>query len=52
MAARLFRRNPMERILGFFNEENSTLQDVRLLASLPWGRFLAAAARLLVLRRV
>ena len=52
MAARLFRRNPMERILGFINEENSALQDMRLVASLPWGRFLAAAARLLVLRRV
>ncbi len=41
----LFRKNPIQRIFHFLDEKNSLGQDLRLIASLPWGPFLGALWR-------
>jgi lycopene beta-cyclase len=40
---RLFARNPVERVLGFLDERSGVRDELRLIASLPMGPFLAAA---------
>jgi lycopene beta-cyclase len=47
----LFKNNPIQRVFGFLDEENSWLEDLKVLASLtPWP-FLSAAGKLLLRRR-
>jgi lycopene beta-cyclase len=47
----LFQNNPIQRVFGFLDEENSWLDDLKILASLtPWP-FLSAAGKLLLRRR-
>lgn len=36
----LFRKQPMQRILTFLNEDSSLLDELRIFSSLPWGPFL------------
>ncbi len=36
----LFRKQPMQRILTFLNEDSSLLDEVRIFLSLPWAPFL------------
>lgn len=48
----LFRRNPVQRIFRFLDEENTLPEDLRLLASLPPGPFLQALLRVKVLGKI
>ncbi len=48
----LFRRNPIQRIFRFLDEESSRWDDLRVLASVPPGPFVAAWARLKLLHKV
>ncbi len=48
---RLFQRNPIDRMLRFLNEEVSRPETLKIMASVPWGPFLAAGFRLKVLGR-
>jgi lycopene beta-cyclase len=36
----LFRKQPMQRILTFLNEDSTLLEEIRIFASLPWAPFL------------
>ena len=36
----LFRKQPMQRILTFLNEDSTLLEEVRIFLSLPWAPFL------------
>ncbi len=47
----LFRNNPIQRVFAFLDEEQSFLEDIKVLASLPPLPFLQALIRLKVLRR-
>jgi hypothetical protein len=42
--ARLFARNPAERVLSFLDETSTIGDDLRIMASLPPGPFLRALA--------
>ncbi len=48
----LFRKNPIARILGFWDEENPFLQDLRLLATLPLGPVIRAAIKVFIFGRI
>jgi lycopene beta-cyclase len=48
----LFQNNPIQRIFRFLDEESSWGDDLGILASVPPGPFIAAWARLKLLRRV
>jgi lycopene beta-cyclase len=48
----LFRRNPIQRIFGFLDEENPLGGDLRLLASLDPGPFLWALLRVKILGKI
>ncbi len=48
----LFRNNPIQRVFAFLDEEQSFLEDIKVLASLPPLPFLQALIRLKVLRRI
>jgi lycopene beta-cyclase len=48
----LFRRNPIQRIFRFLDEESSWWDDLQIVASVPPGPFVAAWARLELLRKV
>lgn len=41
----LFKNNEMSRVLRFIDEQTSPLEDVRVMASVPWAPFLKAGAR-------
>ena len=44
LLARLFRRNPVQRVLRFLDGESSAAEDLALMASTPWGPMSRAAA--------
>jgi len=46
---RLFKRNPLDRVLRFLNEETSLIEDLKLMASVPWTPFIRAYIRLKLL---
>ena len=48
----MFRRNSIQRIFRFLNEENTWAEDIRLLASLPVWPFLQAFLKVNLLGRV
>lgn len=48
---RLFERNPIDRLLRFLNEEVTFWETISIMATVPWGPFLAAWFRLKILRR-
>jgi lycopene beta-cyclase len=48
----MFRKNPIQRIFGFLNEENTWTEDIRLLASLPVWPFLQAFVKVNLLGKV
>jgi lycopene beta-cyclase len=48
----LFQHNPIQRIFRFLDEESSWWDDLQILASVPPGPFVAAWARLKLLRKV
>jgi lycopene beta-cyclase len=48
---RLFKRNPIQRIFHFLDEDASLWQDAALIASLPPGPFLGALLKLAITRR-
>ncbi len=43
---RLFKHNPVHRVLRFLNEETSLAEDLRLMATVPWWPFIRAFFRL------
>ena len=47
----LFKKNPIDRLLRFLNEEVSFWETVRIMATVPWGPFIAAWFRLKILGR-
>ncbi len=48
---RLFKKNPIDRLLRFLNEEVSLWETVQIMATVPWGPFIAAWFRLKILGR-
>ena len=48
----LFRNNPIQQIFGFLDEDQSFIQDIKILASLPPLPFIKALLRLKLLGRV
>jgi lycopene beta-cyclase len=48
----MFQKNPIQRIFRFLNEENTLLEDMRLLSSLPVWPFLQAFVKVNLLGRV
>lgn len=42
----LFRRNPIDRLLRFLNEETSLREDIAIMASVPWWPFIRAWLRM------
>lgn len=48
----LFRNNPVQRVFAFLDEEQSFLEDTKILASLPPLPFIRALLRLKILRKV
>ncbi|PKO14002.1 MAG: Lycopene cyclase [Chloroflexi bacterium HGW-Chloroflexi-10] len=49
---KLFQNNSIQRIFAFLDERNTILQDLRLIASLPWLPFLRALWRIRVLKKI
>jgi lycopene beta-cyclase len=49
---RLFARNPIDRLLRFLNEETTVWETLALMATVPWGPFIAAWFRVKVLGRL
>lgn len=41
----LFKNNDMSRVLRFIDEQTSPLEDIQVMASVPWAPFLKAGAR-------
>ena len=41
--SRLYQRNPIERIFDFLDEQSGFVQELRLMATAPWGVFFRAA---------
>ncbi len=48
---RLFKRNPIDRMLRFLDEDVSLRETIQIMATVPWGPFLAAWFRLKILGR-
>ncbi|MFN2312416.1 MAG: lycopene cyclase family protein [Spirochaetia bacterium] len=42
----LFRRNPIDRLLRFLNEQTSLREDIAIMASVPWWPFIRAWLRM------
>lgn len=49
---RLFERNPIDRLLRFLNEETTVGETLALMATVPWGPFIAAWFRVKILGRI
>lgn len=49
---KLFRNNPIQRVLRFLDEEAEPKELLKIMYSVPWWPFIAAGFKLLVLRKV